>query len=331
MDCGKIENLSVGKYINSNGGYSDSTNYSAMNGFLTVNKSTKYLFRRTNKFSNANDCVAFYDENKNFISSFMNKLVSVDGDRDISVFTTPSNAKYLKLSFDHRDASGNILYEIIKDGSFDVSTTPFPLTLRALPNGVKDTYKNGILTRRVGEYKVTNIASVIDSSSGRKATVLVVPNKKTNMANIDSYLCDSAIKIIGSTVVPEDNCIYQNPSNFVIEGTSDDTLETFKEKFLNTIIWYELATPEIIAIDKPFIETYHPWTNIWTDSPIKTHMKIGFKNRFGEFYTKKEIDEMFKKLQATMQIQTASMLPTSTQAEMLEEDYSSLVELIKEE
>ena len=336
MDCGKIENLSVGKYINSNGGYSDSTNYSAMNGFLTVNKSTKYLFRRTNKFSNANDCVAFYDENKNFISSFMNKLVSVDGDRDISVFTTPSNAKYLKLSFDHRDASGNILYEIIKDGSFDVSTTPFPLTLRALPNGVKDTYKNGILTRRVGEYKITSIDKVTADGVGRQYIVITLADKVTNakysnIQNVDNFLCNSATKIIGSPIVPVDNCIYQNVSNFVIAGTANDTLETFKEKFINTTIWYELATPQITTIDTPFIETYHPWTNIWTDSPIKTHMKIGFKNRFGEFYTKKEIDEMFKKLQTTMQIQTASMLPTTTQAEMLEEDYSSLVELIKEE
>ena len=261
-----------------------------------------YFYHQTSSYKGS-AIVVYYTDGSNSVLRASNssefkaeKIVTSAGKTVDSISFTFANV----AGSTYIDLDKSYICEVGKYIPSEYSTTPFTQTLRALPNGVKDTYKNGILTRRVGEYKITNIASVIDSSSGRKAIVLVVPNKKTNMANIDSYLCNSAIKIIGSTVVPEDNCIYQNPSNFVIEGTSADTLETFKEKFLNTIIWYELATPQITTIDKPFIETYRPWTNIWTDSPIKTHMKIGFKNRFGEFYTKKEIDELIKNAIATI-------------------------------
>lgn len=251
-----------------------------------------------------------------------------------TIVSTKSINGYVTIAYRDDSSNGNFLkpkdYNVIVVKDDSIYKTPLPLTLRALPNGVKDTCKNGIVTRRVGVYKLTSIDFTIDSSSKRKAFVITRIDKKNTMANVDNYLVTSAHKIIGNQVVAIDNCIYQNPSNFVIEGTSDDSLETFKSKFLNTEIWYELATPTTEVLEKPFIETYDKWVNIWTDSPINTHMKIGFKNRFGEFYTKKEVDELIAQLQDKMLISFAKMLPTFTQAEMLEEDYKNLLNEMEE-
>lgn len=145
-------------------------------------------------------------------------------------------------------------------------TTPLDITLRALPNGVCDTYENRVITRRVGVYIADTIDSLqIQVSSGRKFFALKPENKKYQ-SGMTSFLCNKIQKTEADT---QDDCIYQNPLNFVIVGTIDDTLETFKEKFLNTIVYYELAEPTTEQVDLPVIPSYSPYTNAWHDSEVE--------------------------------------------------------------
>lgn len=196
------------------------------------------------------------------------------------------------------------------------STTPFPLLLRALPNGTKDIYENGVLTRRVGE-------AVFDGSSDEQWTMSPQPtvNNYAMIALNDglssgydytkiNLLCNRFLannSNIDSNLMEDYICRYGSSSggrSFLVKLPENEfqTVEEWKEYLQShqTIIYYLLATPTVETIDKPFIETYYPWTNIWHDSEVKSHMKIGFKNRFGEFYTKKEVDELIKNAIATI-------------------------------
>ena len=198
-----------------------------------------------------------------------------DKELDITSSDLETTANVLMVRFEGASGqpikSGTIKPMLYQDGDgtwlpYNADSTPLDITLRALPNGVCDTYENGVITRRVGIYIVDTIGSLQTiTSSGRKFFVLNTGNKKYQDGMI-SFLCNKIQKTEAET---QDDCIYQNSINFVIVGTADDTLETFKEKFLNTIVYYELAEPTIEQVDLPIIPSYFPYTNAWHDSEVE--------------------------------------------------------------
>ena len=198
-----------------------------------------------------------------------------DKELDITSSDLETTANVLMVRFEGVSGqpikSGTIKPMLYQDGDgtwypFNTNSTPLDITLRALPNGVCDTYENRVITRRVGVYIVDTIDLLqTEVTSGRKYTVLEPENKKYQDGMI-SFLCNKIQKTEADT---QDDCIYQNPLNFVIVGTADDTLDTFKEKFLNTIVYYELAEPTTEQVDLPVIPSYFPFTNAWHDSEVE--------------------------------------------------------------
>lgn len=213
--------------------------------------------------------------NKNGVIKEINGITTGLKTLDITQEYLNDDSFYLRYGFygilNKPIKSGTIKPMVYQDGDgawlpYNADSTPLDITLRALPNGVCDTYENRVITRRVGVYIADTIDSLqIQVSSGRKFFALTLENKKYQ-GGMTSFLCNKIQKTEADT---QDDCIYQNPLNFVIVGTIDDTLETFKEKFLNTIVYYELAEPTTERVDLPVIPSYYPYTNAWHDSEVE--------------------------------------------------------------
>lgn len=111
-------------------------------------------------------------------------------------------------------------------------------------------------------------------------------NKRKTIEDSPYGLCTKA-KLSSSQA---ENTILENPTNFLIIGNKDDTLDTIKEKFNGATIQYKLDKEEIIpytqeqqaVIDK-ILYTYKNVTNISVDDELAT-LDITYK---------KDIETMF--------------------------------------
>ena len=163
------------------------------------------------------------------------------------------------------------------------STTPLNLTLRALPNGVCDTYENGVITRKVGYIEfdgsedenwkfVTTETPQYNRFLSRLISSLVlkpiqpseVPNMVCNRYNVNSsdaaYLRNECISISR-----EGDVLVYN------EEYSTKTIDEWKQLLQSNPIrlWYQLATPTTEQVDLPVIPSYFPYTNAWHDSEVE--------------------------------------------------------------
>lgn len=262
-------NVIDGKYVNTTNGLIVDLSYASVSDYIPVIPNTNYV---TTRKDGSGHGLAFFDKNKTYIKGL--NISKMDS------FVTPENAYYVRINaWENQSWSDGLDKETLMLCQGDSlpnyyvpfegqDTTPLNIELRSLPNGVRDTYENGVVTRRVGIYIVDTIGSLQTlTSSGRKFFALNTGNKKHQDGMI-SFLCNKIQKTEAGT---QDDCIYQNPLNFVIVGTADDTLETFKERFLNTIVYYELAEPYTEQVDLPVIPSYSPYTNAWHDSEVEAN------------------------------------------------------------
>lgn len=157
---------------------------------------------------------------------------------------------------------------------FNASSTPVDIELRALPNGVKDTYENGLITRRVGvatfdgsddeSWEQFSVQYSIAISNMKIITGN--PTNKTVISNrfdttIQTSLPLGTIRQAGNT-----NKVHINYDN----GTGG--IQQFKD-FLKSHpikVWYELATPTTKQYTIPTLTSYYPFTNAWCDSELET-------------------------------------------------------------
>lgn len=119
--------------------------------------------------------------------------------------------------------------------------------LRSLPNGVCDTIEEDGIHRRVGIGKFQAVNQLYDSR-GFKYGTNSIKSINTSAENIN-IICDKAI------VNAKTNDIYiTNYGNtLVIIGATDDTVETFNEKFAGAEYIYELAEEVIEPIFKEYV------------------------------------------------------------------------------
>ncbi len=164
-----------------------------------------------------------------------------------------------------------------------IYTTPLSLILRALPNGVKDTYENGVITRRVGyvefdgssdegwelnatkdstkkRFRTKKLISLIKKAESIGTTVNLLSDRyKVNSAN-DTYVLKEGISVdISGSVI-----IYN-------EEYSTKTIDEWEQYLQSNPIkvWYELAEPTTEQVDLPVIPSYYPFTNAWHDSEVE--------------------------------------------------------------
>ena len=183
---------------------------------------------------------------------------------------------------------GTFKLNIYQDGDgtwypYNANSTPLSLTLRALPNGIEDTYENGVITRRVEEitfdgssdesFTVSN-----DVSSGFHRFGIAVNNYLSSLSSIN-VICDRfKVERYGDNgwlsynynvlIIPDVDKYFR----FVVsDDITGGTLEGFKSWLQSNPIkvWYELATSTTEQVDLPVIPSYFPYTNAWHDSEVE--------------------------------------------------------------
>lgn len=104
-----------------------------------------------------------------------------------------------------------------------------------------------------------NILEIITLSQSKNvAGVLYLKNKRKTIEDRPYGLCTKA-KLSSSQ---EENTILENPSNFLIIGNKDDTLDTIKEKFNGATIQYKLDKEEIIPYTQKQKNAFYQLQNI---------------------------------------------------------------------
>lgn len=158
-----------------------------------------------------------------------------------------------------------------------------------------------------------NILEVITLSQNKNvAGVLYLKNKRKTIEDIPYGLCTKA-KLSSSQ---EENTILENPSNFLIIGNKDDTLDTIKEKFNGATIQYKLDKEEIIpytpeqqaVIDK-ILYTYKNVTNISVDNELAT-LDITYKKDIETMFNNqaKEYNERLSNIESLLNTTSTSAL-----------------------
>lgn len=163
----------------------------------------------------------------------------------------------------------------------DTVTLSEPLILRALPNGVADTWKDGTLT-----HNVTSVT--FDGSDDEAWSYWEVNNSETCRFFItiskplmyisDNYsICDKLPYILGdvdeehyrwssSGVINNQIVIYIKKSRLTANSVS--ALRTWLASNPITV-WYQLATPTTEQLAIPTLQSFYPFTNAWCDSIVQ--------------------------------------------------------------
>lgn len=265
------------------------------NGIVTINggKISNYIKVRPNTQYYLANVIglwiwytgAYYDKNKKFISQ-----LNIDGHFPTSgTITTPSNCYYIVLNI----LAHNYLVDVNKVmmllGStpidyepftgFETTTLQLNQPLRALPNGVKDTIENGVVTRRVGEitYDGSSDESWNFDTTYKYAAIDIngVTGYNIGVKNIlcdKLYVLNSNGSISGSTNVIRYGS--SNNNNKVLYVRIDDTITSVSEfkTWLQSnpiTVWYELATPTTEQITLPTLPSWYPYTNAWVGTELQ--------------------------------------------------------------
>lgn len=265
------------------------------NGIVTINggKISNYIKVRPNTQYYLANVIglwiwytgAYYDKNKKFISQ-----LNIDGHFPTSgTITTPSNCYYIVLNILAHNYLVDVNKVMMSLGStpidyepftgFETTTLQLNQPLRALPNGVKDTIENGVVTRRVGEitYDGSSDESWNFDTTYKYAAIDIngVTGYNIGVKNIlcdKLYVLNSNGSISGSTNVIRYGS--SNNNNKVLYVRIDDTITSVSEfkTWLQSnpiTVWYELATPTTEQITLPTLPSRYPYTNAWVGTELQ--------------------------------------------------------------
>lgn len=164
---------------------------------------------------------------------------------------------------------------------FETTTVELNQPLRELPNGVKDTIENGVVTRRVGVVtfdgsEAWNRNNVNDpnnwlyyhSMSHGKADGLCnsLMHESFNIINKGVDLAS-----VGFNLAHNENNIFVNVGYYMELIGLANTAENLKTWLQSNpiTIWYELATPTTEQITLPTLPSWYPYTNAWVGTELQ--------------------------------------------------------------
>ena len=184
---------------------------------------------------------------------------------------------------------------------FETTTVELNQPLRALPNGVKDTIENGVVTRRVGEITFDGssdeIWKLLDSKNGYSRFTL-----STNSISSTSLLCNKLKVVNGIPDVYTQECIIEYTDTIIRiivsndNASSEEQLRTWLQSNPITV-WYQLATPTTEQITLPTLPSWYPYTNalVGTElqpSFVEWHIKIAGVNQNDLTVIKEDISQL---------------------------------------
>lgn len=190
---------------------------------------------------------------------------------------------------------------------FETTTVELNQPLRELPNGVKDTVENGVVTRRVGE--ITFDGSSDESwnfDTTYKYAAIGINGVTGYNIGVKNILCDKLYvlnsngSISGSTNVIRYGSSDNN--NKILYVRIDDTITSVSEfkTWLQSnpiTVCYELATPTTEQITLPTLPSWYPYTNAWVGTELQPsfvewHIKIAGVNQNDLTVIKEDISQL---------------------------------------
>lgn len=219
--------------------------------------------------------VCFYDINKDYITG-----MAYGNQIDITL-TIPDGAKLMRFSF---PAASNESSKVVFDDGIS-STCEKLIVLHSLPDGTCDEYKDGKIIRRVGRI-------VLDGSGDEDWTkqsdndviryfVTVNGMKKLNVY-YGSLICDRLRTLNNhthyDTEIPsisgyaDFQNVYPNQNWIYVLGIGDANIRTWLQEHPLEVL-YPLAEPTIESVSIPILPSQHPYTQVYTDSPVDTDIE----------------------------------------------------------
>lgn len=234
-------------------------------------------------------------------------------------FTTPQDCYYVSFRVGI-NLSGNtctfsdfmVLYgthtwddviEFIPFQGFETTTVELNQPLRELPNGVKDTVENGVVTRRVG---VVTFDGSSDEAwkeyTGSTKTVHTYMINLDKPRGINDAICDKLVYIqdCWEKNIEFSYSTFAVGRGFYVNTNSEiSTVDQFKTWLQSNpiTVWYELATPTTEQITLPTLPSWYPYTNAWVGTELQPsfvewHIKIAGVNQNDLTVIKEDISQL---------------------------------------
>ena len=193
---------------------------------------------------------------------------------------------------------------------FETTTLQLNQPLRALPNGVKDTIENGVVTRRVGEITFDGSKMWYKNSGSNsnnwmyyvtiahiRAKGLCDSLRHNEIAEINS---DGAmINRVGFNFNHNATVMYLNVGYYMEQAGLTNTVENLKTWLQSNpiTVWYELATPTTEQITLPTLPSWYPYTNAWVGTELQPsfvewHIKTAGVNQNDLTVIKEDISQL---------------------------------------
>ena len=254
-----------------------SKNQLRSSNYIPVEPNTQYFF-------NSYRAIAFiYDAKRKPIKIGSNGYLSMG-----SLFTTPSNARYLKF---YLTKEYGIIYNsdlMLTKGAttayspYHKNTYPIPqaiLNLDGYGDGVSDDvynyvdWENKEYHKRVGRVDLGTLPWI---NYRENDNLLFVTNKLNN--SISKSICSKYVKKTNASIGKEDKFYYFNPFNTVFVDSSYSDANDFKVGIQGVMLYYNLAEEEIIDISDIIDSTFQ--------EPIEVEAggTLTFQNSNGDGY-----------------------------------------------
>lgn len=193
---------------------------------------------------------------------------------------------------------------------FETTAIQLNQPLRMLPNGVKDTIENGVVTRRVGEITYDGSSDenwALGVSYGEKYVRFSTsaPNITTSQYKVGNVICDKF------PYRPYEDSSVSPDSEYIIAGSgymyvlieksrlSESTAQGFKTWLQSNpiTVWYQLATPITEQITLPTLPSWYPYTDAWVGTELQPsfvewHIKTAGVNQNDLTVIKEDISQL---------------------------------------
>lgn len=186
---------------------------------------------------------------------------------------------------------------------FETTALQLNQPLRALPNGVKDTIENGVVTRRVG---VVTFDGSSDEAwkeyTGSTKTVHTYMINLDKPRGINDAICDKLVYIqdCWKKNIEFSYSTFAVGRGFYLNTNGEiSTVDLFKTWLQSNpiTVWYELATPTTEQITLPTLPSWYPYTDAWVGTELQPsfvewHIKIAGVNQNDLTVIKEDISQL---------------------------------------
>lgn len=192
---------------------------------------------------------------------------------------------------------------------FETTTVQLNQPLRELPNGVKDTIENGVVTRRVGEITYDGSETWLKNAGNAnnwlyhiaithvnaKGLCDSLPHNEIDVINSDG----SGINRVGFNFTQYEKVMYLNVGYYMEQAGLTNTVDNLKTWLQSNpiTVWYELATPTTEQITLPTLPSWYPYTDAWVGTELQPsfvewHIKTAGVNQNDLTVIKEDISQL---------------------------------------